>query len=106
MIKSTTSYEADKEFLFIDHFDDTKEEQGEGITSFFIRKSVYLDFFGRPSPTTIVSPTPDHSTTDVRVPSSLSTHPDPQAHLQLVVYEDHLGSDDMAVDTGHIQDES
>jgi len=96
-------YEADKEFLFIDHLHDTVEEQGEGITSFFVRKSVYLDFFGRPPLTAIISPTPHHSITDVRVPSSPNTHPDPQAHLQLVAYQDHLGSDNMTVDTGLIQ---
>lgn len=99
-------YEADKEFLFIDHLHDTAEEQGEGITSFFVRKSVYLDFFGKPPLTANISPTPHHSTTDVRVPSSPNTHPDPQAHLQLVTYQDHLRSDNINIDTRFIQGRS
>jgi len=51
-IPSMEAYEADKQFLFIDYLHDTREEQGEGITSFFVRKSMYLDFFGRPEPIT------------------------------------------------------
>ncbi|KAH6670148.1 hypothetical protein B0J14DRAFT_112537 [Halenospora varia] len=43
------SYEEDRNFLFLDHLHDERQIQGEGITSFFVRKSVYLAFFGRPS---------------------------------------------------------
>ncbi|KAL5325404.1 hypothetical protein ACEPPN_006529 [Leptodophora sp. 'Broadleaf-Isolate-01'] len=43
------SHEADRNLLFVDHLHDTRQDQGDGITSFFVRKSVYLAFFGRPS---------------------------------------------------------
>ncbi|CZT07754.1 uncharacterized protein RCO7_10310 [Rhynchosporium graminicola] len=45
------SFEADRNLLFIDHLHDTRQDQGDGITSFYVRKSVYLAFFGRPSET-------------------------------------------------------
>ena len=41
------SYEEDRKFLFIDYLHDEREHQAEGITSFFVRKSIYLAFFGR-----------------------------------------------------------
>ena len=42
------AYENDQDFLFIHHLHDEPEVQGEGITSFFVRQSVYFSFFGRP----------------------------------------------------------
>ena len=101
-------YEADQKFLFIDHLYDPKEEQGEGITSFYVRKFVYLDYFGRPQSTATIPPKggsaiPHHSTTDVRSPSLLNPHPDPHAHLQLEIYRPQRGSEGMDVDTGGMQ---
>jgi hypothetical protein len=37
----------DSKYLFIPHMHHESEEQGEEITSFFVRRSVYLDFFGK-----------------------------------------------------------
>ncbi|KAH8799388.1 hypothetical protein F5884DRAFT_686783, partial [Xylogone sp. PMI_703] len=42
------AYEEDRDSLFINHLHNEQQHQGEGITSFFVRKSVYLAFFGRP----------------------------------------------------------
>ncbi|TVY13719.1 hypothetical protein LARI1_G009020, partial [Lachnellula arida] len=39
--------EQDSKFLFITHLHNESEEQGEEITSFFVRRSVYLAFFGK-----------------------------------------------------------
>ena len=57
-------YEADREFLFIDHLHERSKEQGDSITSFFVRKSVYSSFYGTPSPSLLASnsrPDPDTS---------------------------------------------
>ncbi|KAL5345257.1 hypothetical protein ACLOAV_009627 [Pseudogymnoascus australis] len=43
------AYEEDRGSLFINHLHDGRQEQGEGITSFFVRRSVYFAFFGRPT---------------------------------------------------------
>ncbi|KFZ04568.1 hypothetical protein V502_10052 [Pseudogymnoascus sp. VKM F-4520 (FW-2644)] len=40
------SYEQDRKSIFITHIHCEGEEQGEEITSFFVRRSVYLAFFG------------------------------------------------------------
>lgn len=40
----------DGEYFFINHLDSRDEQQGEGITSFFVRKSIYSAFFGKASP--------------------------------------------------------
>ncbi len=48
-------YVEDGEFLFVNHLHNEEEEQGEGITSFFVRKSVYFAFFGRSLPLTLDS---------------------------------------------------
>ena len=39
----------DSKFLFINHLHDVDKEQGTGLTFFFIRKSIYSTFFGKPS---------------------------------------------------------
>ncbi|KFY50098.1 hypothetical protein V495_00353 [Pseudogymnoascus sp. VKM F-4514 (FW-929)] len=43
------AYEEDRGSLFIHHLHDERQEQGEGITSFFVRRSVYFAFSGRPT---------------------------------------------------------
>jgi len=48
-------YVEDGEFLFVNHLHNEEEEQGEGITSFFVRKPVYFAFFGRSLPLTLDS---------------------------------------------------
>jgi hypothetical protein len=40
------SYEQDRKSIFITHIHCDGEEEGEEITSFFVRRSVYLAFFG------------------------------------------------------------
>ncbi|OBT55954.1 hypothetical protein VE04_03627 [Pseudogymnoascus sp. 24MN13] len=52
------AYEEDRGSLFINHLHDGRQDQGEGITSFFVRRSVYFAFFGRPATT----PANSHST--------------------------------------------
>lgn len=49
-LPGTEDYLEDSRSLFINHLHNRDEEQGEGITSFFVRKSVYSAFFGTPSP--------------------------------------------------------
>lgn len=44
-----SAYDAEVEFLFINHLHDQSTVQGEGITSLFLRKYIYLAFFGQPS---------------------------------------------------------
>ncbi|KAL5331275.1 hypothetical protein ACEPPN_000804 [Leptodophora sp. 'Broadleaf-Isolate-01'] len=46
-IPSTEAYEEDRDSLFVTHLHSEQQHLGEGITSFFVRKSVYLAFFGR-----------------------------------------------------------
>ena len=48
-LPSVEEYTKDSESLFINHLHNVDEEQGEGLTSFFVRKSIYLAFFGKPS---------------------------------------------------------
>ena len=43
------SYKDDRQFLFLTHLHDDRDEQSEGITSFFRLRSVYLNFYGMPS---------------------------------------------------------
>lgn len=42
------SYEEDRKFLFITYLYDDRDEQSEGITSFFRLRFVYLNFYGVP----------------------------------------------------------
>ena len=70
-------YEADREFLFIDNLHDTSKEQGDSITSFFVRKSVYLAFYGTPSPSLLAS----------------NSRPDPNASPRSAQYNDHMDLD-------------
>ncbi len=44
----TQNYEEDRKFLFITHLHDDKDEQSEGITSYFRLRSTYLKFYGMP----------------------------------------------------------
>jgi hypothetical protein len=48
-IPHSLAYEEDRDALFISYLYDERQEQGEGITSFFVRKYVYLAFFGWPT---------------------------------------------------------
>ena len=43
-------YEENRQYLFINHLHDSTDEQGEGVTSFFRFRSMYLKFFGLPDP--------------------------------------------------------
>ncbi|KFZ13857.1 hypothetical protein V501_03496 [Pseudogymnoascus sp. VKM F-4519 (FW-2642)] len=52
------AYEEDRGSLFINHLHDGRQDQGQGITSFFVRRSVYFAFFGRPA----TMPANGHST--------------------------------------------
>ena len=42
------SYHDDRQFLFVSHLHDDRNEQSEGITSFFRLRSVYSNFYGIP----------------------------------------------------------
>ena len=48
-LPSVEEYRKDSESLFINHLHSVDDEQGEGLTSFFVRKSIYSAFFGKPS---------------------------------------------------------
>ena len=48
-LPSVEEYTKDSESLFINHLHSVDDEQGEGLTSFFVRKSIYSAFFGKPS---------------------------------------------------------
>ena len=48
------NYEEDRKYLFISHLHDDRDEQGEGITSFFRLRSIYLKFLGIPEPVNAV----------------------------------------------------
>ncbi|PVH67490.1 hypothetical protein DL98DRAFT_443489, partial [Cadophora sp. DSE1049] len=47
-IPRTEAYKEDRDSLFVTHLHSEQQHRGESITSFFVRKSVYLAFFGRP----------------------------------------------------------
>jgi len=49
-LPSVEEYVEDSESLFINHLYNVDKEQGEGITSFYVRKSIYFAFFRKPSP--------------------------------------------------------
>ena len=46
-IPRTLAYDEARESLFLDHLHE--EGQGEGVTAFFVRQSIYFAFFGRPA---------------------------------------------------------
>jgi uncharacterized protein YjbI with pentapeptide repeats len=55
----------DSKYLFIPHLHAESEEEGEQITSFFVRRSIYLAFFGKSADLGIdsgpdLSPSPQH----------------------------------------------
>jgi hypothetical protein len=43
------AYKEDRDFLFINHLHDEREARGESITSFFVKRSIYLGVFGKPT---------------------------------------------------------
>ena len=45
-----SAYEQSKDYLFIDNMHGVNKSQGSSISPFFVRKSVYLAFFGRSTP--------------------------------------------------------
>jgi len=49
-LPSIDQYLEDSKYFFINHLHYKDEEQGEGITSFFVRKSIYSAFFGKSPP--------------------------------------------------------
>jgi hypothetical protein len=55
-IPRTQDHERDKLSLFVDRLHNTDEEQCDEMSSFFIRRSVYFAFFGKPSRPTPRSP--------------------------------------------------
>jgi hypothetical protein len=55
-IPRTQDHERDKLSLFVDRLHNTDEKQCDEMSSFFIRRSVYFAFFGKPSCLTSCSP--------------------------------------------------
>jgi hypothetical protein len=45
---SKDAHKQDGKFLFMTALHTQRDEQGEGITSFFVRRSVYFAFFSKP----------------------------------------------------------
>lgn len=66
-------YDTELEFLFIDHLHDEKLVRREGITSYFIRKYIYLAFFGQPAKI----PGPGASTQEQDHPDGVQTNQSP-----------------------------
>ncbi|KAK3173109.1 hypothetical protein OEA41_006438 [Lepraria neglecta] len=79
----TKANEADRVFLFIDNLYDTSQKQGKGITSFFVRKSVFLKFYSRLG----------------LAPSALN----PYTHLQLAANQGHRRTEGMEIDSEFAQ---
>jgi len=48
-LPSMEEYREESGYLFIHHLHEVDENQGEGLTSFFVRKSIYSALFGKPS---------------------------------------------------------
>src|SRR5438045_2537376 len=55
-LPNAQAHEEDRKFVFINNLHNENQEQGEGITSFFILRSKYFAFFGRPKRTGIGDP--------------------------------------------------
>ena len=45
------AFEEDRDSLFLHYLDNEQNERGEGVTSFFVRRSIYFEFLGRPRST-------------------------------------------------------
>jgi hypothetical protein len=58
-IPHTQAYREDRCYLFINHLHDTQAYHGEGITSLFVPKSVYLAFFGKPDKVSMIHSLPN-----------------------------------------------
>jgi len=58
--QSTREFKEDRQFLFVNHLHNKRQEHGKTFTSFFVRKSVYLAFFGKPSAAHDIGQTGDH----------------------------------------------
>jgi hypothetical protein len=74
------AHEYDRHHLFLDNLHELDNESGSGISSFFVRASVYHAFFGDYCiPTrTNMAPTPNP-----RDPAHLAAHSQPEPHEQL-----------------------
>ncbi|KAF4625712.1 hypothetical protein G7Y89_g12452 [Cudoniella acicularis] len=46
----TTTYKYERNYLFLEYIYTTTDTRGKGITSFYIRRSIYFAFFGRRVP--------------------------------------------------------
>ena len=50
------AFEEDRDSLFLHYLDNEQNERGEGVTSFFVRRSIFLEFLGRPRCTVALNP--------------------------------------------------
>jgi hypothetical protein len=50
------AHEEDRKFVFINNLYNESQEQGEGVTSFFVLRSKYFAFFGRPKRASVRDP--------------------------------------------------
>lgn len=48
-IPQTGIYKADKSSLYLERLHSIREDQSDEVTSFFVRRSVYFTFFGKPN---------------------------------------------------------
>jgi hypothetical protein len=81
------AYENDRDFIFLDVLYDPRSGEGKGISSFFVRTSVYFAFFGRlqdnsavnpPSTPQPEEPAPRAGTRNQTPPHSPREEPQPQ----------------------------
>ena len=50
------AFEEDRDSLFLHYLDNEHNERGEGVTSFFVRRSIYFEFLGRSRCTVALNP--------------------------------------------------
>jgi Protein of unknown function (DUF3723) len=55
-LPNAQAYKEDRKFIFINNLHNESYKQGEGITSFFVLRSKYFAFFGRPKRTSVGDP--------------------------------------------------
>ena len=80
-VPRSSSYDETCNFLFIDHLHDEKEVNGESITSFFVQRSIYLAFFGRPKRSLLDKTANNQDLPPFDPRSQSSVLPDPQTDL-------------------------
>jgi hypothetical protein len=67
------AWEEDSKLLFVSNLHNARREQGEAITSFFVRRSIYFAFFGK-SMNLLTNVSSTHSRHGILLLNNLDTH--------------------------------